>query len=195
MYQDTIVAVATPPGEGGIGIVRLSGPDAGEIGARMFRRGAQLRPVTSESLSSHRLYYGAIVDPEDGRAIDEVMLVRMEPPRTYTREEVVEVSCHGGPVPVREVLGLCLRLGARHAEAGEFTLRAFLNGRIDLSQAEAVAGVISARTPRSLDLAVDELRGRLTERLRPARDSLVETLAYLDAAADFPDDEIPSIEL
>ena len=195
MYHDTIVAIATPAGEGGIGIVRLSGPDAGAIGARIFRRGSRLRAVAPDSLASHRMYYGAIVDPDGTRTIDEVMLVRMVPPRTYTREEVVEISCHGGPIPVREVLSLCLRHGARLAEAGEFTLRAFLNGRIDLSQAEAVAGVVSARTPRSLDLAVDELRGRLTERLRPARNSLVETLAYLDAAADFPDDEIPSIEL
>src|SRR5688572_16052151 len=121
MYHDTIVAVATPPGEGGIGIVRLSGPDAGRIGARIFRRGSRLRPVEPSSLSSHRLYYGAIVDPDDDRTIDEVMLVRMASPRTYTREEVVEISCHGGPVPVREVLGLCLRHGARPAEAGEFT--------------------------------------------------------------------------
>ncbi|HYI14362.1 MAG TPA: tRNA uridine-5-carboxymethylaminomethyl(34) synthesis GTPase MnmE [Thermomicrobiales bacterium] len=195
MYHDTIVAVATPLGEGGIAIVRLSGPDAGTIGARIFRRGSRLREVAASFLSSHHMYYGSIVDSDDSRTIDEVMLVRMAPPRTYTREEVVEISCHGGPVPVREVLGLCLRHGARLAEPGEFTLRAFLNGRIDLSQAEAVAGVVSARTSRSLDLAIDELRGRLTERLRPARDSLVETLAYLDAAADFPDDEIPSIEL
>jgi len=195
MYDDTIAAIATPPGEGGIGIVRLSGPEAGPIGARLFRCGRQQRVVAVERLASHRLYYGAIVDPADDRVVDEVMLVRMAPPRTYTREEVVEISCHGGPVPVREVLALCLRHGARLAEPGEFTLRAFLNGRIDLSQAEAVAGIVSARTPHSLDLAVDELRGRLTQRLRPARDSLVETLAYLDAAADFPDDEIPSIEL
>ncbi len=165
------------------------------FGALIFRRGSRQRAIVASDLNSHRLYYGAIVDPDDGRTIDEVMLVRMTPPRTYTREEVVEISCHGGPVPVRELLALCLRAGARLAEPGEFTLRAFLNGRIDLSQAEAVAGVVSARTPRSLDLAVGELRGRLTERLRPARDSLVETLAYLDAAADFPDDEIPSIEL
>ncbi|MEX1158534.1 MAG: tRNA uridine-5-carboxymethylaminomethyl(34) synthesis GTPase MnmE, partial [Thermomicrobiales bacterium] len=147
MYNDTIVAVATPPGEGAIGIVRLSGPDAGAIGARIFRRGRHGRPVSAASLDSHRLYYGSIVDPDDGRTVDEVMLVRMAPPRTYTREEVVEISCHGGPVPVREALGLCLRQGARLAEPGEFTLRAFLNGRIDLSQAEAVAGIVSARTP------------------------------------------------
>lgn len=195
MYQDTIAAIATPPGEGGIGLVRLSGPDAGAIAASIFRRGRSLRRVPASALESHRLLYGAIVDPDDGRIIDEVMLARMEPPRTYTREEVVEISCHGGPLPVREILALCLRRGARSAEAGEFTLRAFLNGRIDLSQAEAVSGVVGARTSRSLDLAVDELRGRLTERLKPARDVLVETLAYLDAAADFPDDEIPVLDV
>jgi tRNA modification GTPase len=195
MYHDTIAAIATPPGEGGLGIVRLSGPEAGAIAGRIFRRGRALRPVAPERLRSHRLYYGAIVDPAADRQLDEVMLVRMLPPRTFTREEVVEISCHGGLLPVREVLALCLRSGARAAEPGEFTLRAFLNGRIDLSQAEAVAGLVGARTERSLELAVDELRGRMTERLRPARDALVELMAYLDAAADFPDDEIPSIDL
>lgn len=195
MYQDTIAAIATPPGEGGIGIVRLSGPDSGRVASVIFRSGRSAREVDVERLESHRLHYGAIVDPASGRQVDEVMLVRMAAPRTYTREDVVEISCHGGLVPVREVLALCLAQGARSAEAGEFTLRAFLNGRIDLSQAEAVSGVVSARTVQSLDLAVGELRGRLTQRLKPARDSLVETLAYLDAAADFPDDEIPSIDL
>lgn len=195
MYQDTIVAIATPPGEGGISIVRLSGPDSGAIAARIFRRGSSRRLVDAAALTSHRLYYGFIVDPDEEWTIDEVMLVRMAAPQTYTREEVVEISCHGGAIPVREVLSLCLRYGARQADAGEFTLRAFLHGRIDLSQAEAVAGIVSARTPRSLDLAVDELRGRLTARLRPARDLLVETLAFLDAAADFPEDEIPPLDL
>jgi tRNA modification GTPase len=195
MYVDTIAAIATPPGEGGLGIVRLSGPAAGEIAAVIFRRGARGRAVTPATLRSHRLYYGQLVDPATERVVDEVMLVRMAPPRTYTREEVVEISCHGGLLPLRETLALCLRHGARPAEPGEFTLRAFLNGRIDLSQAEAVASIVSARTSTSLGLALDELRGRLSARLRPARDALVETLAYLDAAADFPDDEIPSIEL
>ncbi|HQZ89069.1 MAG TPA: tRNA uridine-5-carboxymethylaminomethyl(34) synthesis GTPase MnmE [Thermomicrobiales bacterium] len=195
MYQDTIAAIATPQGEGGIGIVRLSGPDAGGIAATIFRRGRLGTRITADELISHRLTYGTIVDPTSGRVVDEVMIVRMVPPRTYTREEIVEINCHGGFLPVRRVLDLCLTHGARMATAGEFTLRAFLNGRIDLSQAEAVAGVISARTPRSLDLAVAELRGQLTERLRPARDTLVETLAYVDAAADFPDDEIPPLEL
>lgn len=195
MYHDTIAAIATPPGEGGLGIVRLSGPESGMIAGRIFRRGRRQRRVTPDLLTSHRLYYGAIVDPASERQLDEVMLVKMLPPRTFTREEVVEISCHGGLLPVREVLSLCLRSGARSAEPGEFTLRAFLNGRIDLSQAEAVAGLVGARTERSLELAVDELRGRLTARLRPARDALVELMAYLDAAADFPDDEIPGIDL
>lgn len=195
MYQDTIAAIATPPGEGGIGIIRLSGPDSSAIAGKLYRRGKQPRTVDVDGLESHRLYYGAVVDPRSGRQVDEVMLVRMAAPRTYTREDVVEISCHGGMTPVREVLSLCLAHGARAAEPGEFTLRAFMNGRIDLSQAEAVAGVVASRTVQSLELAVGELRGRLTQRLKPGRDSLVETLAYLDAAADFPDDEIPSIDL
>ncbi|MFW6074377.1 MAG: tRNA uridine-5-carboxymethylaminomethyl(34) synthesis GTPase MnmE, partial [Chloroflexota bacterium] len=190
-----IAAIATPAGEGGIGIVRMSGPDASRIAGKIFRYGRSLKPIDIESLESHRLYYGGIVDPEDERHIDEVMLVRMLPPRSFTREEVVEISAHGGFVPVRQVLQLCLTHGARLAEPGEFTLRAFLNGRIDLSQAEAVAGVVSAQTSKSLELAVDELRGRLTERLAPARAALIESLAYLDAAADFPDDEIPEHDL
>lgn len=195
MYEDTIAAIATPQGEGGLGVVRLSGPSAGDVAARLFRRGHRLQPMSADNLESHRLYYGSIVDPHADQIVDEVMLVRMRAPRSYTREDVVEISCHGGLLPVREVLRLTLAYGARLADPGEFTLRAFLNGRIDLSQAEAVSGVIAARTPRSLDLAIGELRGRLTERLAPARDALVETIAYLDAAADFPDDEIPSLEL
>lgn len=195
MYDDTIAAIATPPGEGGISIVRLSGAEAPAIAERIFKLGKSLQAIKTSQLDSHRLYYGGIVEPTTGRQIDEVMLVRMQPPRTFTREEVVEISCHGGWLPVREVLSLCLSEGARLAEPGEFTLRAFLNGRIDLSQAEAVAGLVSARTNRSLDLAVNELRGQLTARLAPARGALIESLAYLDAAADFPDDEIPEHDL
>ncbi len=141
------------------------------------------------------MYYGSIVDPRTGAIVDEVLLVWMQAPRSYTREDVVEIHSHGGYVPVRAVLNLCLSGGARLAEPGEFTLRAFLNGRIDLSQAEAVAGVVSAQTGRSLDLAIGELRGRMTERLKPARDALVETMAFLDAAADFPEDEIPDLDI
>ncbi len=195
MYLDTIAAISTPPGEGGIGIVRMSGPDSPRIATQIYRRGAGVQQIEESAIESHRLYYGTIVDPATGRQIDEVMLVRMMPPKSYTREEVIEISCHGGLAPVQQTLDLCLRAGARIAEPGEFTLRAFLNGRIDLSQAEAVASIVAAQTSKSLELAMDELRGRLTADLQPARDMLVETLAYLDAAADFPDDEIPDIDL
>ena len=195
MYLDTIAAIATAPGEGGVGIVRLSGPEALEFALKTFRLGRSLRTPNSGEIESHRMHYGAVVDPQSGAVVDEVLLVWMRAPRSYTREDVVEIHSHGGYVPVRSVLRLCLAAGARLAEPGEFTLRAFLNGRIDLSQAEAVSGVVTAQTGRSLDLAISELRGRMTERLQPARDALVETLAFLDAAADFPDDEIPELDV
>ena len=195
MYLDTIAAIATAPGEGGVGIVRLSGPDSLPFALSVFRSGRSLRVPNQVDIESHRMHYGSIVDPESGAVIDEVLMVWMRAPRTYTREDVVEIHSHGGYVPVRAVLNLCLTAGARLAEPGEFTLRAFLNGRISLSQAEAVAGVVSAQTGRSLDLAIAELRGRMTERLRPARDALVETMAYLDASADFPEDEIPDLDI
>jgi len=142
-------------------------------------------------MPSHRLLYGRVIDPATGEPIDDVLLGWMSAPRTYTREDTVEISCHGGPVPLRETLRVVLAAGARHAEPGEFTLRAFLNGRLDLTQAEAVLNVVGARTPGALRLAVDDLAGDLAGRLRPAHDALVSLLAYLDAAADFPDDEIP----
>ena len=195
MYLDTIAAIATAPGEGGVGIVRLSGPDSLAFALGIFRAGRALRIPDPARIESHRMHYGSVVDPRSGSVVDEVMLAWMQAPRSYTREDVVEIHSHGGYVPVRTVLNLCLRAGARLAEPGEFTLRAFLNGRIDLSQAEAVAGVVSAQTGRSLDLAISELRGRMTERLKPARDALVETMAYLDAAADFPEDEIPELDV
>jgi tRNA modification GTPase len=195
MYDDTITAIATPVGEGGIGIIRLSGPESAAITSKLFRRGKRLREVDVGQLESHRLYYGHVVDPKGDRIVDEVMVARMAGPRTYTREDIVEISCHGGPVPLREVLKLTIDAGAREAEPGEFTLRAFLNGRIDLSQAEAVMSVVSAQTSESLEMAVNELRGRLTGRLTPAREALLEGLAFLDAAADFPEDEIPPVDV
>jgi tRNA modification GTPase len=195
MYDDTIAAIATPVGDGGIGIIRISGDQSPEIACRLFRRGKSFKPTDVRALRSHHLHYGHIVDPSTDRAIDEVLLVRMAAPHSYTREEVIEISCHGGPAPLREILRLILSAGARQAEPGEFTLRAFLNGRIDLSQAEAVMAVVSARTSESLHLAVEELRGRLSSRLGPARDALIEALAFLDAAADFPEDEIPPLDL
>lgn len=134
MYSldDTIAAIATPLGQGGIGIVRLSGPDAWSIGARLFS------PAASRGLGKiepNRLYYGRIVNPSTQRHVDEALISFMRAPHTYTRQDVVEINANGGPVPLREILTLCLREGARSAHEGEFTLRAFLNGRIDLAQA------------------------------------------------------------
>lgn len=195
MDASTIAAIATPPGEGGIGVIRISGPEAPEIAERVFRRGTSNRPPRLRRLPSHRLLFGRIVDPATGALIDEGLLAWMAAPHTYTREDTVELSCHGGPIPVRETLRAVLAAGARHAEPGEFTLRAFLNGRLDLAQAEAVLSVVSARTVEGLRLAVADLGGELSRRIRPARDAVLALLAFLDAAADFPEDEIPPVDV
>lgn len=189
MDNATIAAIATPPGEGGIGVVRISGADAADIAGRIFRQSGKKHPLDLASTPSHRLLYGKIID-DQGATTDEVLLAWMKGPHTYTREDTVEISCHGGPLPLRETLRLALAAGARHAERGEFTLRAFLNGRLDLAQAESVLNVIGARTAESLRLAVDDLGGDLSRRLEPATSALIPLLAYLDASADFPDDEI-----
>lgn len=192
----TIAAIATPPGEGGIGVVRISGPDAAGIAGHVFRRGSKRsRKLDLPNVPSHRVVYGMVVDPRDNRLIDEVLLAWMAGPQTYTREDTVEFSCHGGPVPLRETLRVVIEAGARHAEPGEFTLRAFLNGRLDLTQAEAVLNVIGARTAESLRVAVSDLAGDLTKRLAPANAALISLLAYLDASADFPDDEIDTEDI
>ncbi|MCL0076591.1 tRNA uridine-5-carboxymethylaminomethyl(34) synthesis GTPase MnmE [Dehalococcoidia bacterium] len=180
MYQDTIAAISTPIGEGGIGIVRLSGENACSIAARLFDKG----------LLDRRLVYGHIFDPETSEAVDEVLVAYMAAPHTYTREDIVEINCHGGIVPLQRILGLTLKLGARLAEPGEFTLRAFLNGRIDLSQAESVLDIVRARTQSSLRLAVEGLGGRLSRQIRSIRNELLSVLAYLTARIDFPEDEI-----
>ncbi len=180
MYQDTIAAISTPLGEGGIGIVRLSGPEALAIARRLF---------TGE-LSHRRLSYGHIADPETGERVDEVLATFMAAPQTYTREDTVEINGHGGPAPLQRTLGLALRYGARLANPGEFTLRAFLNGRIDLAQAEAVADMVSTRTAAGLRLAVEGLGGRLSRRVGEVRGELMGALAYLSARIDFPEDEV-----
>jgi tRNA modification GTPase len=195
VYGDTIAAIATATGEGGIGMVRISGPDAAAIAAKVFRRGNDGGSVDLRTTASHRLIYGRISDPLSDLPIDDGLLAWMAGPRTYTREDTVEISCHGGAVPVRETLRAVLAAGARHAEPGEFTLRAFLNGRLDLTQAEAVLNVVTARTAEGLRLATGDLAGDLTRRLQPARDAVITLLAYLDAAADFPDDEIPTTDV
>lgn len=181
MREDTIVAIATPPGEGGIGIVRLSGSDAGAIAARIF--GGRLR--------DRRAVFGLVRDPASAEVVDEALGLLMRGPRTYTREDTVEFQAHGGPIPLQRIVELCLREGARLAEPGEFTLRAFLNGRLDLAQAEAVLDVIRSRTDASLRLAVQGLGGRLSEHLRGLRARMLNLLAYLSARADFPDEDVP----
>ncbi|MCG8346838.1 MAG: tRNA uridine-5-carboxymethylaminomethyl(34) synthesis GTPase MnmE, partial [Chloroflexales bacterium] len=189
MYDDTIVAIATPPGEGGIGIVRVSGRDALPIAQRIFqpRRPGSLRP--------YRLRYGLIVDPADNSVVDEALLAFMRAPRSFTCEDVVELSCHGGPLPLQRTLGLALAAGARLARPGEFTLRAFLNGRIDLSQAEATLDVIRARTATGLALAQAQLGGWLAQEVRRIRAQLLEALAYVTVIVDFPEDEVEAQDI
>jgi tRNA modification GTPase len=190
----TIAAIATPPGEGGIGVIRISGPEAAAIATRVMRLPSGRAPKLTPA-RTHRLIFGSIVDPATGAVVDEVLAGWMAGPKSYTKEDTVEISCHGGPLPLRETLRLVLAAGARQAEPGEFTLRAFLNGRLDLTQAEAVLGVIGARTGAGLQLAVDDLGGSLAGRIAPGRAAVLSLLAYLDAAADFPEDEIPPIDI
>jgi len=180
MCQDTIAAISTPLGEGGIGIVRLSGAEARPIAETIFQG----------KLSNRRLSYGHIIDPDSSEVVDEVLVSYMPAPHTYTREDVVEINCHGGPLPLQRILQLALRCGARLANPGEFTLRAFLNGRIDLAQAESVLDIVTARTQASLRLAVQGLRGGLSGAVKSLRSELMSALAYLTARIDFPEDEV-----
>lgn len=191
MYkEDTIAAVATPAGEGGIGIVRVSGPDAERIAAALFVRAEG----KNGGLKSHMLYYGTIRDPKSEKILDQVLLTIMRKPRSYTGEDVVEVHCHGGMFVVHRVLGLVLSQGARHAEPGEFTKRAFLNGRLDLAQAEAVLDLIAARTEKGADLALSQIKGELSNWIGDLRDQLLDILAQVEAAIDFPEEEIELLE-
>jgi len=194
MYSldDTIAAISTPIGQGGIGIVRLSGPEALAIARKLF---VPARGELADGFVSHRLYYGHIVAPRSGRIVDEVLLCYMRAPCTYTRQDVVEIDAHGGIVALREILSLCLESGARLAHEGEFTLRAFLNGRIDLAQAEAVLDIVTARTESALRIAMQQLGGHLSRRIREIRARLLDLLAYLEASVDFPEDELPPHEV
>jgi tRNA modification GTPase len=183
--HDTIAAIATPYGESGIGIVRISGPEAKRIAERMFR--PRRGPKT---LTSHHIRYGEIIDPAAGMVIDEVLLTFMAAPKTYTREDVVEINCHGGFEVLQQVLEVALRGGAREALPGEFTKRAFLSGRIDLAQAEAVLDIIQAKTGAGLRLAEEQLRGRLSREIEELREDLLGLLATIEAYIDFPEEDI-----
>jgi tRNA modification GTPase len=188
--EDTIAAIATAVGEGGIGIIRLSGPDAITVAHGLFRT-AKGQPAAGHM--SYRAAYGHIVDPGTGQVVDEVLLLVMRAPRSYTREDVAEIHCHGGPMPLRRILGLVLAAGVRLAEPGEFTKRAFLNGRLDLSQAEAVVDVIRAKTDASLRMAVGHLAGALSDRVRAFRQEILRLVAHLEAAIDFPEEDIEDL--
>jgi tRNA modification GTPase len=185
--DDTIAAVSTPPGEGGIGIVRLSGKEAISIADRIFVSPAGKLPSGARS---HSVIYGFIKDPDTSEKIDEVIVTVMRAPRTYTREDVVEINCHGGMLPLRRILGSVISRGARPAEPGEFTRRAFLNGRVDLSQAEAVIDVIKARTEQAERMAIQQLEGRLSAEITALRDSVAESCALVEAYIDFPEEEV-----
>jgi tRNA modification GTPase len=190
MYlEDTIAAIATPVGCGGIGIVRVSGPDATGIAVKVFIKQG------NGGLESHRFYYGRIVDPADGSLIDEGMTVLMLAPRSYTREDVLELHCHGGYLVVQRVLDACLRAGARLSEAGEFTRRAFLNGRIDLCQAESIIDLINSRTEMSLSFAQSQREGALTARLGEITGLLRNALALIEAFIDFPEEDLDAVAL
>ncbi len=192
MQQDyTISAIATAIGEGGIGIVRLSGEKSVEIAEKCFR------PAGGHRLSEctpRMAVFGRIYD-EEGRFLDEAICIVMRAPHSYTCEDVVELQCHGGPLVLRQVLGLTYRLGAQPAEPGEFTKRAFLNGRLDLSQAQSVMDVIQARTAASLEMAAGNLQGRLSEEIGNLRQEILEIIAHLEASIDFPEDDIEEVAL
>ncbi|RRR74308.1 MAG: tRNA uridine-5-carboxymethylaminomethyl(34) synthesis GTPase MnmE [Candidatus Viridilinea halotolerans] len=189
MYEDTIVAIATPPGEGGLAVVRLSGREALALANAIFR------PLRPGPLRPFRLRYGQIVDPATQQRVDEALIAFMRAPRSFTREDVVELSLHGGIMPAQTTLRLCLAAGARLARPGEFTLRAFLNGRIDLSQAEATLDVMRAQTEAALTLAQAQLGGWLAQEVRAARSALLAALAYLTVMVDFPEDEVAAEDI
>ena len=185
-WHDTIAAIATPLGVGGIGVVRVSGPAAVAVAQRAFVRPSGL-PLTR--LQSHRVYHGFVVD-EQGERIDEALLCVMRQPHSYTREDVVEISCHGGVMTTQRVLETVLAPGVRVAEPGEFTRRAFLNGRLDLTQAEAVIDLINARTQASHRAAINQLDGALSRHLRALREELIQVSVYLEAGIDFPEEDL-----
>ena len=179
---DTIAAISTPPGEGAISIVRMSGDQAVAIADKVFRANKHLKDV-----ASHTINYGHLFDPQKEQLVDEVMVSVMRAPKTFTREDIIEINCHGGIVVVNQILQLLLREGARLAEPGEFTKRAFLNGRVDLSQAEAVMDLIRAKTDKAMNLALNQLDGNLSKLIRALRQEILETLAQVEVNIDYPE--------
>jgi tRNA modification GTPase len=184
--EETIAAIATPPGPGGIGIIRISGPLALPIFQKLF---LPHHKTKLQDYESHHMYYGWIIDPANSSPIDEVLAVFMQAPHTYTREDVVEIQCHGSYPVLQEILNIICTFGGRLAEPGEFTKRAFLNGRLDLTQAEAVLELIEARTDLGRSMAIGQLQGRLHEKVSAIRERLLTMRAIIEVAIDFPEDE------
>ncbi|HEY4933706.1 MAG TPA: tRNA uridine-5-carboxymethylaminomethyl(34) synthesis GTPase MnmE [Terriglobales bacterium] len=185
--DDTIVAIATPAGRGGIGVVRLSGSEAKTIARPL------LRLAHTEELQPNRAHFGELIEPATGDRIDEVVVTFSPKPHSYTTDDVVEISCHGSPVVLRHVVEMALSRGARLAEPGEFTMRAFLNGRIDLTQAEAVRDLIDSQTLYQAQVAARQLEGALSNRLQPIKQKLVELIAVMEAGVDFAEDDVSVI--
>lgn len=184
MEFDTIAAISTPMGEGAIAIVRLSGDQALPIADRVFKSPGG-RPLLEAA--SHTIHYGHLIDPKTEQTVEEVMITVMKGPRTFTREDVIEINCHGGLASVNRVLQLVLNQGARLAEPGEFTKRAFLNGRIDLSQAEAVMDFIRAKTDKAMNVALNQMEGRLSKLIKKLRQEILEVLAHIEVNIDYPE--------
>ncbi|MCC0566727.1 tRNA uridine-5-carboxymethylaminomethyl(34) synthesis GTPase MnmE [Brevibacillus borstelensis] len=188
MNFDTIAAVATPMGEGGVAIIRVSGPEAIEVVDKIYRG-----KKTLSTVDSHTINYGHLRNPQTGDLVEEVLVSVMRAPRTFTREDVVEVNCHGGIVSVERVLELILENGARLAEPGEFTKRAFLNGRVDLSQAEAVIDLIRAKTDRAMKVALNQVEGKLSRLIRSLRQNLIEAMAHIEVTLDYPEHDVEDV--
>ncbi|HCY8994064.1 TPA: tRNA uridine-5-carboxymethylaminomethyl(34) synthesis GTPase MnmE [Staphylococcus aureus] len=182
MDLDTITSISTPMGEGAIGIVRLSGPQAVEIADKLYKGKHLLNDVPS-----HTITYGHIIDPESKEVVEEVMVSVLRAPKTFTREDIIEINCHGGILTINRVLELTMTYGARMAEPGEFTKRAFLNGRIDLSQAEAVMDFIRSKTDRASKVAMNQIEGRLSDLIKKQRQSILEILAQVEVNIDYPE--------
>jgi tRNA modification GTPase len=189
ILDDTIAAISTPLGEGGIGVVRISGKDSIKIADKIFRG-----KITPSRMESHTVHYGEVIDCQTEEVIDQVLLTVFRAPKSYTTEDLVEISCHGGYLVLSKVLEQALNSGARLAEPGEFTLRAFVNGRIDLSQAEAVAELIRSKTDLGHKLALRHLKGDLSERINSYRDKLIDILARLEVEIDFSDEDIEPLD-
>lgn len=187
MNFDTIAVISTAPGEGAIGIVRMTGSDSFKISQEIFRP----KNTNLDYFEDKKMIYGHIMDGEE--IVDEVLVTFMYGPKTYTTEDMVEISCHGGVVPLQRILKLLLKKGARMAEPGEFTKRAFLNGRLDLAQAESVMDLISAKTAKGFDVAFSQLKGELSEKVNDLRDKLVEVMAHLEVCIDYPEEDIEEI--